>query len=224
MRLCILCLFISALKSGAELVDHCNPRWEGAAWQANRLDFPTLAYQAALFPLITQGPGAFAVPSGSFTLRLHVLPLPGQRDEALLTLWGRVEDKTTKPLATLWWRNGQLVWNCAVNPHGDSLFDASNDVELFSPRLAYGCWASVDVLINPNPYEQTFGWRLDVNQPEDPAKRHNTVLHLARQLSVAGWSLEKIEMPRVHSVWFGRMEILPPDAKPVQLRPNILRK
>jgi hypothetical protein len=150
--------------------------------------------------------------------------LTGQPDEALLTLWGRVEETAPKPLATLWWRGGQLVWICPVNPHGDSLFDARKDVELVSPRLATGCWASVDVLINPNPYEQTFGWRLDLNQPEDPAKRHLQDLHLARQLSIAGWTLEKIEMSRVHSVWLGRMELLPPEANPVQIRPNILRK
>lgn len=221
---CALCLFLSALSSKAELIDHFNPRWQGAAWQANSLHVPGLAYQAALFPLISQGPGTLKLPGDGFILRLHILPLRDQPDEAVLTLWGRVTEATSKPLATLWWRQGKLVWVCTVDSQGDSLFDASKDVELISPNLTPGCWANLDLLADPLPYEQTFGWNLVPNQPEDPAKPSAKTLHLARQLSVAGWILDRIEMPRVHSLWFGQFELLPPSTNPVQPPPNILRK
>lgn len=157
-------------------------------------------------------------------LRLHVLPTNVERDEPLLVLWGRVEETKSKPLATLFLRRGRLVWICPVNPRGDSLFDAAHDVELATEELAPGLWTTLDVLINPEPYQQTFGWNLDLNHPEDPAKLSGKPLHLARQLSVAAWTLEKIEIPRIHSVWFGQMELLPPDTKATQLRPNIIRK
>lgn len=224
MRLCVLCLFISASKSKAETIDHFNPRWQGPAWQANRLEVPGLAYQAALFSLISQGPGSISLPSGAFVLRLHVLPLTVKRDEPLLILWGRVEEPKAKPLATLLLRQRRLVWVCPVNPRGDSLFDAAHDVELATKELTADLWTTVDVLINPQPYQQTFGWNLELNHPEDPVRPSGKPIHLARQLSVAGWTLEKIEIPRIHSVWFGQMELLPPDTKPIQLRPNIIRK
>jgi hypothetical protein len=82
----------------------------------------------------------------------------------------------------------------------------------------------VDVLINPQPYQQTFGWNLELNHPQDPAKPSAQPLHLARQLSVAAWTLERIEIPRIHSAWLGQMELLPPDITPTQLRANIVRK
>lgn len=157
-------------------------------------------------------------------LRLHVLPTNVERDEPLLVLWGRVEETKSKPLATLFLHRGRLVWICPVNPRGDSLFDAAHDVELATEELAPGLWTTLDVLINPEPYQQTFGWNLDLNHPEDPAKLSGKPLHLARQLSVAAWTLEKIEIPRIHSAWFAQMELLPPDTKPIQLRPNIIRK
>ena len=183
-----------------------------------------MVYQAALFPLITQGPGFIALPSGAFVLRLHVLPMNVERGEPLLVLWGRVEEMKSKPLATLFLRRGRLVWVCPVNPRGDSLFDAAQDVELATSELSPGLWTTVDVLINPQPYQQTFGWNLEMNQPEDPAKVSGKPLHLARQLSVAGWMLEKLEIPRIHSAWLGQMQLLPPDTKPTQLHPNIIRK
>src|SRR6266568_6531406 len=217
--LCALCLSISALRSKAETIDQFNPRWRGSAWQANRLDLPGLAYQGALFPLITQGPGFIALPSGAFVLRLHVLALALQRDEPLLIVWGRVEEPKAKPLATLYLRSGRLVWVCRVDSRGDSLFDAAQNVELPTKELTAGLWATADVLINPQPYQQTFGWNLELNHPEDPAKSSGKPLHLARQLSVAGWTLEKVEIPRIHSAWLGQMELLPPDTKPTQLRP-----
>lgn len=184
-----------------------------------------MAYQAALFPLITQGPGFISLPSGAFVLRLHVLPTNVERDEPLLVMWGRVEEAKPKPLATLFLRRGgRLVWICPVNPRGDSLFDAPQDIELATKEISPGLWTTVDVLINPQPYQQTFGWNLELNQPEDPAKPSGKPLHLARQLSVAGWTLEKIEMPRIRSAWLGQMELLPPDTQPIQLRANIIRK
>lgn len=147
-----------------------------------------------------------------------------ERDEPLLVLWGRVEETKSKPLATLFLRHGRLVWICPVNARGDSLFDAAHDVELATEELSAGLWTTVDVLINPEPYQQTFGWNLDLNHPEDPAKLSGKPLHLARQLSVAAWALEKIEIPRIHSAWFGQMELLRSDTKPIQVRPNIIRK
>ena len=222
--LCALCLFISAWRSKAETIDHFNPHWQGSAWQANRLELPGLAYQGALFPLITQGPGFATPPSGAFVLRLHVLPLTIQRDEPLLIVWGRVEEPKAKPLATLYLRRGRLVWLCPVNPRGDSLLDAAQDVELTTKELTSGLWTTVDVLINPQPYQQTFGWNLELNHPQDPAKPSGQPLHLARQLSVAAWTLEKIEIPRIHSAWLGQMELLSPDTTPAQLRPNMFRK
>ncbi len=147
-----------------------------------------------------------------------------ERDEPLLVLWGHVEETKSKPLATLFLRRGRLVWNCLVNPRGDSLFDAAQDVELATKELPTGLWTTVEVLINPQPYQQTFGWNLELNQPEDPAKPSGKPLHLARQLSVAGWTLDKIEMSRIHAAWFGQMELLPPDTQPLQLRANIIRK
>jgi hypothetical protein len=222
--LCVLCLFISAPKFKAETIDHLNPRWQGAAWQANRLALPGMAYQGALYPLITQGPGSVTLPSGPFVLRLHVLPLTAEREEPLLIVWGRVEEAKSQPLATLFLRQGRLVWICPVNPRGDSLFDAAHDIELATKELAPRLWTTVDVLINPQPYQQTFGWNLELNHPEDPAKSAGKPLQLARQLSVAAWTLEKLEIPRLHSVWLGQMELLAPDTKPIQLRPNIIRK
>ena len=50
MWLCVLCLFTSAWKSEAEIIDHLNARWQGCAWQANRLELSGLTYQGALFP------------------------------------------------------------------------------------------------------------------------------------------------------------------------------
>ena len=55
MWLCVLCLFTSAWKSEAEIIDHLNARWQGCAWLANRLELSGLTYQGALFSLITQG-------------------------------------------------------------------------------------------------------------------------------------------------------------------------
>ncbi len=157
-------------------------------------------------------------------LRLHVLPLTVERDEPLLVLWGRVEEAKSKPLATLFLRRGRLVWICPVNPKGDSLFDAAQDVELASSKLAPNLWTTVDVLINPQPYQQTFGWNLELNHPEDPGKSSGRPLHMARQLSVAGWTLERIEIPRIHSAWLGQVELLPSDTQPIQFRPNVIRK
>ena len=212
------------MRSKAETIDQFNPRWQGSAWQANRLDLPGLAYQGALFPLIAQGPGYIALPSGAFVLRIHILPLSVHRDELLLVVWGRVEEPKAKPLATLYLRGGRLGWICPVDSKSDSLFDAAQDVELWTKELTAGLWATMDVLINPLPYQQTFGWNLELNHPEDPAKASDKPLHLARQLSVAGWTLEKIEIPRIHSAWLGQMELLPPDTKPTQLRPIIIRR
>ena len=224
MWLCVLCLFTSAWKSEAEIIDHLNARWQGCAWQANRLELSGLTYQGALFPLITQGPGAFSLPSGAFVLRLHVLPLNTQDYEPMLVLWGRIADPHDKPLARLFLRKGRLVWVCPIDANGDSLFDAPKDVELETRELTSGLWATVDVFINPMPYQQTFGWNLEMNHPQDPAKPSGRPLHLARQLTSADWTLQKIEMPRLHAAWLGQMELLPADTPPAQLRPNILRQ
>lgn len=222
--LCALCLFISAGSFKAETVDHFNPRWQGAAWQPNHLRLPDLRYQDVLFPLVTQGPGSLKLPTDAFVLRLHVLPLSLPHDEPLLVVWGRVEAAEAKPLATLYLRNGKLVWICPINPTGDSLFDAARDVELTTNELTTGLWTTFDVEINPRPYEQTFGWRLDLNVPENPAKPSGKPLHLARQLSAAEWVLEKMEIRQLRSVWLGQLELLPPQAEPSQLRPNLFRK
>lgn len=188
------------------------------------MELPGLAYQSALFPLITQGPGSVTLPAEPFVLRLHVLPLNVERDEPLLILWGRVEEAKSKPLATLFLRQGRPVWICPVNPRGDSLFDAARDVELATEKLPPRLWTTVDLLINPQPYQQTFGWNLELNRPEDPAKPSGKPLHLARQLSGAAWTLEKVEIPRIHAAWLGQVELLPADTKPIQLRPNVIRK
>ena len=224
MRLCVLCLFTSALNSEAELIDHFNARWKGCAWQANRLELPGLAWQGALFPLITQGPGAFSLPSGAFVLRLCVLPLNSEDGEPILVLWGRIADPKDKPLARLFLRKRRLVWVCPIDPKGDSLFDAPRDVELETRELTPGLWATVDVLVNPLPYQQTFGWNLEMNHPQDPSKSSGKPLHLARQLTAADWSLQRIEVPRQHSAWLGQIELLAAGTPPTQLRPNILRR
>ena len=224
MWLCVLCLFTSAWKSEAEIIDHLNARWQGCAWQANRLELSGLTYQGALFPLITQGPGAFSLPSGAFVLRLHVLPLNARDNEPVLVLWGRIADPRDKPLARLFLRKGRLVWVCPIDAKADSLFDAPKEVELETRELTSGLWATVDVFINPLPYQQTFGWNLEMNHPQDPAKPSGRPLHLARQLTSADWTLQKIEMPRLHAAWLGQMELLPADTPPAQLRPNILRQ
>ena len=48
MWLCVLCLFTSARKSEAEIIDHLNARWQGSAWQANRLELSGLTCQGCL--------------------------------------------------------------------------------------------------------------------------------------------------------------------------------
>jgi len=224
MWLCVLCLSISAWRSEAEIIDDHNARWQGTAWQANRLDLAGLTYQSALFPLITQGPGAFSLPSGAFVLRLHVLPLNSEVSEPVLVLWGRVADPLEKPLAWLFLRKGRLIWVCPIDPKGDSLFDAPKNVELENKALTPGLWATIDVLVNPLPYQQTFGWNLEINHPQDPAKQSGTPLHLARQLTAADWSLQKIEVPRLRAAWLGQMELLPANTPSAQLRPNIIRQ
>jgi hypothetical protein len=117
-----------------------------------------------------------------------------------------------------------LVWVCPIDANGDSLFDAPKDVELETRELTPGLWATVDVLINPLAYQQTFGWNLEMNHPQDPAKPPGKPLHLARQLTAADWSLQRIEVPRFHAAWLGQIELLPADTPPAQLRPNILRQ
>ena len=73
-------------------------------------------------------------------------------------------------------------------------------------------------------YQQTLGWNLEMNHPQDPTKPPGKPLHLARQLTAADWSLQRIEVPRFQAAWLGQMELLPADTPPAQLRPNILRQ
>src|ERR1051326_1592803 len=124
MLLSSLCLCFTALSCGAEVIDHLHPRWRGQLWVSNNLQFSDLMYQRALFPLVTQGPASIALPGEAFVLRLSFLFRDDRTEEPLMVLWGRIADPKPAPLATLYLRNGRLVWVCKENPIGDSLFDS----------------------------------------------------------------------------------------------------
>lgn len=221
---CILCWCFTAPRSGAEIVDHLNPRWEGASWVANRLQTPGLVYQRALFPLVTQGPARLRVPEGAFVLRLSVFIQETVGEAPVLVLWGRVADAKPAPLATLYLRNGRLLWVCPDNPKGDSLFDTKIPVELMNDSMPAGLWLTVDTLVNPAAYQQTFGWNRTINAPEDPARRKRTgPLLMARQLSEAPWEIDHFELPKLDKLWIGQLELLNPETPTQTINLNVAR-
>lgn len=219
-----LCLCFTALNCGAEVIDHLNPRWQGQRWNPNCLQLPDLIYQRALFPLVTQGPARITVPGQAFVLRLWILIQDNHTEEPLMVLWGRIADPKPAPLATLYLRSGCLVWVCKENPMGDSLFDSRTTVELETEDLPTNLWTSVDLLINPMAYQQTFGWNLLTNDPENPARRtRKGRLHMARQITAAQWEIDRIELLQMRKTWLGQIELLPADTLPQLLNPNIAR-
>lgn len=205
-----LCLCLAAESSRAELIDHFNPRWKGSEWKPNELKL-ALAYQQALYPLVTQGPGVVQMPSGAYVLRLSVCVQDKAPDQRVMTFWGKVTDPKETPLATLQLKDNKLVLICPVNPKGDSLFDARARVELESRTFSRGTWATFDLLVNPGSFQQTFGWNLGQNRPADPARTHQAPLHMARQLSPAAWEISKLELEVCKHVWLGQLELLPAD-------------
>jgi hypothetical protein len=181
-------------------------------------------YQRALFPLVTQGPASIALPSEAFVLRLSVLFRDDRAEEPLMVLWGRIADPKPAPLATLYLRSRRLVWVCKENPIGDSLFDARSPVELETDDLSTNLWTSADLLVNPMAYQQTFGWNLVTNEPEDPARRTATGrLHMARQITAARWEIDRIELLPMRKTWLGQIELLPADTLPQMINPNVAR-
>ena len=45
-----------------------------------------------------------------------------------------------------------------------------------------------------------------------------------RQLSPAAWQIRQIDIQSLKTVWIGRIEILPIDAAPLAIAPNITAK
>ena len=190
----------------------------------NSLQLPDLIYQRALFPLVTQGPARITLSGEAFVLRLSVLFQDNRTEEPLMVLWGRIADPKPAPLATLYRRNGRLVWVCKENPAGDSLFDSRTPVDLETEDLPASVWVSADLLVNPMAYQQTFGWNLLTNEPEDTARRaRKGRLQMARQLTAAPWEIDHIELLQMRKTWLGHLELLPADATPQMLNPNIAR-
>lgn len=223
MRLGTLCWCIPALNCGAANIDHFHCAWSGTSWRPNPIEAPHLAYQKAFFPLATQGPGAVALPPGAFILRLAIFAEEFEGQERILSLWGRVTENQERPLATLIYRHGQLVWHCPVDEYGDTLFDAKTPVEL-TTALPTGRWVIKDTLVHPKLYRQTLGWNQAMNRPEDPAKRTSTSpLHMARQSSSAPWTLTRIEVHAFRKLWIGQIEVLPEDTPPEPTQFNVIR-
>jgi len=219
-------LFIAAPGSlCSESIDHLNPRWTGEKWKANRLEISGLAFQRAFFPLVTQGPGRLQLPKKeAFILRLSILSTNVNKEEAVARLWGRIHGKTEIALATLYQSGGQLKWRCPISDRGDSLFDAPVDVELCSGKVSPNNWQTFDVVVNPLIYQQMFGWSSQNLSPIDPAKSTKGIPRVARQLSPAAWQIRQIDIQSLKTVWIGRIEILPIDAAPLAIAPNITAK
>jgi hypothetical protein len=107
---------------------------------------------------------------------------------------------------------------------GDSLFDSRTPVELETEELPASVWVSADLLVNPMAYQQTFGWNLLANEPEDPARRASKGRRqMARQLTAAPWEIDHIELLQTRKTWLGHLELLPADTAPQMLNPNIAR-
>jgi hypothetical protein len=223
MLRCGLLLFIAAPSwLCSESIDHLNPRWTGEKWKANRLEISGLAFQRAFFPLVTQGPGRLQLPKNeAFILRLSILSTNVNKEEAVARLWGRIHGKTEIALATLYQSGGQLKWRCPISDRGDSLFDAPVDVELCSGKVSPNNWQTFDVVVNPLIYQQMFGWSSPNIVPHDPAKTGKGSNRVARQLSSAAWEISHLELLGMQSVWVGRIELLPPDAHPLNISPNV---
>ena len=221
MLLCSLCLSFVAPSSGAETIDHFHPSWRGSNWISNQLRLP-LAHQAAFYPLITQGTGNLALPDGAFILRFPFCALSPGKNEKLLTVWGRVADPSDTALATLYFRGNRLVWASPSPRDRDSLFDSPAIVELETDLIATNRWLTFDVLIDPRPFQQTFGWNRLRNTPADPKHKASGRTYIARQLSAAAWTFNRLEMHRMTNCWFGQLELLPNDTTPNTLPLNIL--
>jgi hypothetical protein len=208
----------------AESIDHLNARWTGSKWEANRLVMPNLANQRAFFPLVTRGPGRVQLARGEpCILRIALLSTNSGHEEKIAQLWGRIHGKTDVPLAALSQKNGKLIWRCPISSDGDSLFDAPTDVEL-PTALSANVWQVFDVIINPQAYQQMFGWSSQNLSPIDPAKSTKGIPRVARQLSPAAWQIRQIDIQSLKTVWIGRIEILPIDAAPLAIAPNITAK
>jgi hypothetical protein len=209
----------------AESIDHLNPRWTGTQWEANRLELTNLAYQRAFFPQVTQGPGRMQMPKNEACLiRIAILSTNVGREEKIAQLWGRIHGKKEIPLATLCQRGGALVWRCPTSDAGDCLFDAPADVELSTGRIYPNTWETFDVIISPAAYQQMFGWNSPNLAPSDPAKSRKGAIRVARQLSPAAWEITRLEILSLRAVWIGRVEILPADAPPLTVSPNIWKR
>ena len=185
---------------------------------------PNLANQRAFFPLVTRGPGRVQLARGEpCILRIALLSTNSGHEEKIAQLWGRIHGKTDVPLAALSQKNGKLIWRCPISSDGDSLFDAPTDVEL-PTALSANVWQVFDVIINPQAYQQMFGWSSQNLSPIDPAKSTKGIPRVARQLSPAAWQIRQIDIQSLKTVWIGRIEILPIDAAPLAIAPNITAK
>jgi hypothetical protein len=186
------------------------------------LEITSLAFQRALFPLVTQGHGRLQLPENEpFIVRLSILSTNVNREEAIAQLWGRIHGKKETPLATLYQSGGQLKWKCPISDSGDSLFDAPVEVDLCTGKISSNNWQTFDVVVNPLAYEQMFGWSSQNIVPCDPAKTQKGRSRVARQLSSAAWDVSRLEILGLQTVWIGRIELLPPDAHPLIISPNI---
>jgi hypothetical protein len=94
-------------------------------------------------------------------------------------------------------------------------------VELCSGKVSPNNWQTFDVVVNPLIYQQMFGWSSQNIAPQDPAKTQKGSSRVARQLSSAAWEIGHLEMLGMQSVWVGRIELLPPDAHPLNISPNV---
>jgi hypothetical protein len=207
----------------SESIDHLNPRWTGEKWKPNRLSLSGLAFQRAFFPQVTQGPGQVHLPKDeAFVLRLSLLSIDSKQEEPILRLWGRVTGDADVVLATLYYRQGKYQWRCPISGKDDSLFDAPFEVEI-STKAALNAWNTYDVILNPGAYQQMFGWNTTILSPVDPAKSRKGEIRTARQLTVAAWKIDRIEVVPMKSTWIGAIEILPPDVAPIILSPNIIQ-
>ena len=204
----------------AEDVDSTNPKWSGQSWKANDLQIPSLLHQAALFPIITRGSGEIYLPKDqAYVLRLALISTNNE-PEQIAKLWGRVSEHKDVVLATLWKKGSNYVWICPVNAKGDSLFDAPGNVTLPSYRCEPNNWVVLDTILNPNAYQQLFGWNSANAHSVDPALAAQSG-PLARQLSPAEWHISRLEILPLHSTSIGLISLLPQDTTPVLSGPNI---
>ena len=206
-----LLLYTLALHiSSAEIVDSTSAKWSGDPWKPNQLALEHWPYQGGVFPIVTQGRGHVQLPKLDFTLRLALMHT-NATPNLVAKLWGKVAGTTNSCLAELVFNGTNYSWQCPISTTNDSLFDSSTAVILDSPPIRTNQWVYLDTLINPQAYQQTFGWSSGDNLPHDPATPAKTKFNLARQLSPADWSIEYLEIVP-NSNFIGRIELLPAHA------------